>query len=143
MAPGVNPELELHRAITGARVPRLLGAIEGTLRGAPITLGVLHEFAAGSRDGWLLATEAVRNLVSGVDDGSAFVADVELLGAAVADVHVALADRLGTSTMDAEVLADVLSDRLDRPSSPPRAGQAGRPGSGPCTGRRARPGRRS
>ncbi|MBB5890934.1 aminoglycoside phosphotransferase [Kutzneria kofuensis] len=128
LAPGVNPELELHRAITGARVPRLLGAIEGTLRGAPITLGVLHEFAAGSRDGWLLATEAVRNLVSGVDDGSAFVADVELLGAAVADVHVALADRLGTSTMDAEVLADVLSDRLDRAivAAPALARQADR-----------------
>lgn len=114
LAPGVNPELELHRAIAGARVPRLLGAIEGSLRGEPVTLGVLHEFAAGSSDGWLMATEAVGNLVSGVDDDSAFVADVELLGAAVADVHVALADRLGTSTMDAEVLADVWSARLDR-----------------------------
>ncbi|MFC0547801.1 maltokinase N-terminal cap-like domain-containing protein [Kutzneria chonburiensis] len=114
LAPGVNPELELHRAITGARVPRLLGAVEGSLRGEPVTLGVLHEFAAGSSDGWLMATEAVRNLVSGVDDGTDFVADIELLGAAVADVHVTLADRLGTSTMDAEVLADVLSARLDR-----------------------------
>ncbi|EWM13168.1 Pep2 protein [Kutzneria sp. 744] len=111
---GVNPELELHRVLGGARVPRLLGSIEGTLRGAPVTLGVLHEFAAGSRDGWLLATDALHNLVSGVDDGSAFVADVELLGAAVADVHVALADRLGVSTMDSETLADVLCARLDR-----------------------------
>jgi maltokinase len=86
LAPGVNPELELHRAIAGARVPRLLGAIEGSLRGEPVTLGVLHEFAAGSSDGWLMATEAVGNLVSGVDGDSAFVADVELLGAAVGQV---------------------------------------------------------
>jgi maltokinase len=114
LAPGVNPELELHRAIAGARAPRLLGAIEGSLRGQPVTLGVLHEFAAGSRDGWQLATEAVGQLVSGVDGDPAFAADVELLGAAVADVHVALADRLGTSTMDAELLAEVLSARLDR-----------------------------
>jgi maltokinase len=114
LAPGVNPELELHRAITGARVPRLLGAIEGSLRGEPLTLGVLHEFAAGSRDGWQLATDAVRNLVSDVDSEATFLADVELLGAAVADVHVTLADRLGTSTMDAEMLADVWSARLDR-----------------------------
>ena len=110
---GVNPELELHRAIVGARVPRLLGAIEGTLRGEPVTFGVLNEFAAGSRDGWRLATDAVRSLVSDADDGAAFVADVELLGAAVADVHVTLADRLGTSTMDTDGLADVLSARLD------------------------------
>jgi maltokinase len=114
LSPGVSPELELHRAIAGARVPRLLGAIEGALRGEPVTLGVLHEFAAGSRDGWQLATDAVRNLVSGQDDGSAFVADVELLGAAVADVHATLADRLGTSTMDTEGLAETLSARLDR-----------------------------
>jgi maltokinase len=128
LSPGANPELELHRAITGARVPRLLGAIEGTLRGLPVAFAVLHEFAAGSRDGWLLATEAVRDLVSGVDDGSTFAADVEALGAVVAEVHIALADRLGTSTMDAEVLAEVLSDRLDRAiaAAPVLNGQADR-----------------
>ena len=125
---GVNPELELHRAIAGARVPRLLGAIEGTFRGEQVTYGVLNEFAAGSRDGWKLATEAVRSLVSGVDDGSAFVADVELLGKAVADVHITMADRLGTSIMDTDGLADVLSARLDRAieAAPALAKQADR-----------------
>jgi maltokinase len=112
LPPGVNPELELHRVIGGAHVPRLLGAVEGVVDGQPVTLGVLHEFAAGAEDGWRLATSVVRDLLSGKDDGTTFVADVERLGAAVAEVHIELADRLGTSTMDAVELADAMCARL-------------------------------
>ena len=58
--PGVNPELELLRFLSDARVPAHRAAgrlvrVEGRLIDA--TLGILQEYLAGARDGWELALD--------------------------------------------------------------------------------------
>lgn len=87
--PGVNPDIELTRALTGnPYVTPLLGSYEL----GDYALGMLTTFAAGSTDGWDLA------LAAATDDATDFTADSYLLGEAVGSVHSALAKALGTST---------------------------------------------
>ncbi|HEX6355556.1 maltokinase N-terminal cap-like domain-containing protein [Actinophytocola sp.] len=65
---GINPDLELHRALSQAgstNIAPLLGAIEAELAGAPVTLATLHSFASNAVDGWELACQDVRNLLTG------------------------------------------------------------------------------
>ncbi|SFN67785.1 maltokinase [Pseudonocardia ammonioxydans] len=109
LSPGPNPDLELHRALRAAgstSVAALQGGIEGTLDGEPATYGLLQEFAAGSEDGWERAVAAVR-------DGTDFTADARALGTALADVHLALRDELGTTEADPAGMARYWTARLD------------------------------
>ncbi|MFP5073038.1 maltokinase N-terminal cap-like domain-containing protein [Pseudonocardia nantongensis] len=109
LSAGVNPDLELHRALRAAgstSVAALQGAVEGTLGGEPATYGLLQEFAAGSQDGWERATAAVRG-------GHPFTADARALGEALADVHVALRDELGTTEADPAAMAGYWTSRLE------------------------------
>jgi maltokinase len=109
LSPGLNPDLELHRALRAAgsgSVAALQGGIEGTLDGEPATYGLLQEFAAGSEDGWERATEAVR-------DGTDFTGEARALGEALAGIHLALRDELGTSEADPATMASYWTSRLD------------------------------
>ncbi|MEV1294732.1 aminoglycoside phosphotransferase [Pseudonocardia sp. NPDC049635] len=109
LSPGLNPDLELHRALRSAgvgAVAALQGAIEGSLDGLPATYGLLQEFAAGSQDGWERAVRAVR-------EGRDFTADARALGAALADVHLALRDQLGAGRADPVAMAGYWTSRLE------------------------------
>ena len=109
LSPGLNPDLELHRALRSAgvgAVAALQGAIEGTLDGLPATYGLLQEFAAGSQDGWERAVHAVR-------DGRDFTDDARALGGALADVHLALRDELGAGEADPVAMAGYWTSRLE------------------------------
>jgi maltokinase len=120
MAPGVNPDLELHRALrsVGSReVAALQGAIEGTLNGEPVTLGMLQDFAANSADGWSMALASVRDLLAEGDlhadeVGGDFAAEASRLGETVAVVHAELRRALGTSERDPQALAATWHERL-------------------------------
>ncbi|WP_370588888.1 aminoglycoside phosphotransferase [Pseudonocardia sp. C8] len=109
LSPGLNPDLELHRALRAAgstSVAALQGGIEGSLGGEPATYGLLQEFAVGSEDGWELATAAVR-------DGAPFTAEARALGEALAEVHVALRDELGTAEADPAAMAAYWTRRCE------------------------------
>jgi len=97
---GVSPDVELHRALArGANphVPQLLGTIDTTRDGQPCPLGMVTRYAADAVDGWEMATASMRNLP--VDDaGADFAAEADRLGRAVASVHGALAEELGTAS---------------------------------------------
>jgi maltokinase len=120
MAPGVNPDLELHRALrsVGSReVAALQGAIEGVLDGEPVTLGMLQDFAANSADGWSMALASVRDLLAEGDlhadeVGGDFAAEASRLGETVAVVHAELRRALGTSERDVRALAATWHERL-------------------------------
>lgn len=87
--PGINPDIELTRALTGnPHVTPLLGSYHL----GDYALGMLTTFAAGSTDGWDLA------LAAAADDAADFTADSYRLGEAVGSVHAALSKALGTST---------------------------------------------
>jgi maltokinase len=118
--PGVNPDLELHRALRSVgshEVAALQGAIEGVLHGEPVTLAMLQDFAANSADGWSMALASVRDLFAEGDlhadeVGGDFAAEASRLGETVAVVHGELREALGTGEVDPRALAATWHERL-------------------------------
>ena len=94
LEPGVNPELEVTRALAGAgfeACPAPLGWIEGL----GSTLGILQRFYAGSVDGWKLATERVADHYESEDgEPDNFAEDAGALGRLTAELHGAMASAL-------------------------------------------------
>ncbi|MGP4112042.1 maltokinase N-terminal cap-like domain-containing protein [Streptomyces sp. 4N509B] len=113
VAPGLNPDLELPRALAEAgctRVPAPSAWFEAhaAVTTEPLTLGVLQPYLAGSRDGWHLAQ---RSLSQRTD----FRAAARSLGRATAEVHTALAAALPTSALgraQLEQTATAMTERL-------------------------------
>ncbi|MCW0215151.1 MAG: aminoglycoside phosphotransferase [Pseudonocardia sp.] len=120
IAPGLNPDLELHRALRrvgSEQVAGLQGAVEGLLDGRPATLGMLQDFAGNSAEGWAMALASVRDLFAEADlyaseVGGDFAGEAQRLGETVAIVHKELAEALGTGTRDGAELGSALTARL-------------------------------
>jgi maltokinase len=135
LAVGSNPDLELHRALAAVGCTHIaapLGGIEGELRGAAVTYGMLTEYLRSAADGWAMATASVRDLlaenlltdsVTGPvahthpeDVGGDFASEAYRLGHAVATVHTDLATALGSSPAPAgylDAVAEGMHHRLD------------------------------
>lgn len=122
LAPGVNPDLELHRAlreVDSKEVAELRAAIEGTLAGEPAVFGLLQDYAVNSADGWSMALISVRDLFAEADlradeVGGDFAAEAFRLGQTVAVLHGELATVLGTATVTPDSLRADMRTRLDR-----------------------------
>ncbi len=118
--PGVNPDLELHRALRSVgsnEVASLQGAIEGRVDGQPATFAMLQDFAANSADGWRMALASVRDLLAEGDlradeVGGDFAAEASRLGETVAVVHDELRRALGAAQRDPVELVAVWQARL-------------------------------
>lgn len=109
VAPGLNLDLELHRALAAGGCPCIApvrGWLEGTVDGEPTTLAMAQDYAANSADGWQMALTSVRDLFAEADlhaeeVGTDFADEAHRIGAAVAQVHTTLAEELGTEQRDA------------------------------------------
>jgi maltokinase len=127
---GRNPDIEIHRVLTEAgveHVAALLGWIEASWddESRPgrqsADLAMLQRFLRTATDGWTLALTSVRDLYAEADlhadeVGGDFASEAHRLGAAVADVHLHLADLLGTtqwSRDDLRAVAGAMLQRLD------------------------------
>ncbi|MFD0683342.1 phosphotransferase, partial [Actinomadura fibrosa] len=121
---GVNLDLEVNLALTRVgctHVAAVRGWIEleagGDGDGAePVTLGLLSDYLRTGADGWSLAIASVRDwyahTVTPAEDewaeldasvaGGDFAAEAERLGAATAEVHRALAEAFGVTTVPAD-----------------------------------------
>lgn len=127
LSAGINPDLELTRALAEAGSPHVaapLGWIEGDLPGpdgAGSTFALLQTFLRGGTEGWKLAVASVRDLYAELDlhpdeVGGDFAGESERLGAATAEVHALLAEVLDSRTATADesrTTAQQMHERLD------------------------------
>ena len=124
LQPGVNPDLEVTRALADAgslNVAPPLGWVEGEVDGEPTTLAMMQCYLRNASEGWAMATASVRDLFAEGDlhadeVGGDFAAEAERLGAATADVHGLMARTLPARTAgpeDSKATAQQLHDRLD------------------------------
>ncbi|MDQ3664443.1 MAG: phosphotransferase, partial [Actinomycetota bacterium] len=112
----------LSRALVGnPHIAQPLGWIEGEVGGEVTTLGLLQRFQRHATEGWAMATASVRDLFAEADlhadeVGGDFAAESERLGAATAEVHLALREALPSKTVGPDQLAGAtrqLHERLD------------------------------
>jgi maltokinase len=124
VAPGVNPDLEITRALAevgSTAIVAPLGWLEADLHGEITTLGMLQPFLRSASDGWALAVTSVRDLYAEADlradeVGGDFAGESERLGAATAEVHQALAQAFDARVSTAEDnrdTAELMRVRLD------------------------------
>ena len=122
--PGLNPDLEISRALTAAGSPHVaapVGWLEGTVDGQTTTLAMMQVFARNATDGWAMATASVRDLFAEADlhadeVGGDFAAESERLGVATAEVHALMAQSLPTAVAGSDESVDTgrqLHARLD------------------------------
>jgi maltokinase len=122
--PGLNPDLEITRALADAGSPHIappLGWFESDLAGERTTLALLQVFQKSASEGWAMATASVRDLFAEADlhadeVGGDFAHESERLGAATAEVHALMAQTLPTGIVGPEESADTarqLHERLD------------------------------
>jgi len=125
IAPGLNPDLELTRALQHAGSPHVApvhGWIQTEMDGREATLGVLQAFARSATEGWKLAQASVRDLYAEADlhadeVGGDFAGESHRLGSATAQVHALLAEGLPARRADrdeAVATANQMHARLDR-----------------------------
>ena len=130
LAPGQNPDIEILAALTSAgsaQVAPLYGWVETSALGPePVQLGILQQFLLGAHDGWVLALD---DLAASSAAPESFTAQAAALGAAVGEMHAALAASFPTERWEGPQLArvaDAMSARLEAALSvvPDLAGHA-------------------
>ena len=129
---GLNPDLELHRALRRQHSARGRPAARGDRgrarrlrRRVPMTVAMLQDFASNSADGWSMALASVRDLLAEGDlrpdeVGGDFAGEAPRLGRPSASVHPSSPRR---SAPPARRRRRARCRRLDaRPSGPGRRG---------------------
>lgn len=122
LAPGLNPDLEVSRALADAGCGRIVPPIayaERALGGEATTVALMQPFLHGATDGWALATTSVRDLYAEGDlhaseVGGDFAAESERLGQATAEVHMTLANALPARVVPAARFADTVQQMCQR-----------------------------
>ncbi|MCX4748320.1 hypothetical protein OG455_22860 [Kitasatospora sp. NBC_01287] len=111
--PGPHPETDALRALTRVRCRRIPG-LAGWLHteGDPqhsVVLGILEDFLPARGDGWQLAVEQAADCLGDscrVPALGGFTAEAKTLGAAVAEVHAALAEAFPQVVLDCDAVAE-------------------------------------
>ena len=120
--PGPNRDVDLHRALRGSpHIAPPLAVLTDTRGAEPVVLGFMQRFLPDAVEGWATATASVRDLLAEGDlhadeVGGDFAGESGRLGAAVAEVHGALAEATGVREIGrVELAAEVaaMNARLD------------------------------
>jgi maltokinase len=114
--PGPNPDVEITRVLAAAGVPHVLGPL-AELRRDDTDLAVLREFLVGATEGWQLARTSMRDLLASrlppEECGGDLAPDIERLGSALAELHVAMAASFGTEPGDVAAWVGEMAEQLD------------------------------
>ena len=124
LQPGLNPDLEVTRALADASSPHVappLAWLEGDVEGQTTTLGMMQCFLRNASEGWAMATASVRDLFAEGDlhadeVGGDFAGEAERLGAATAEVHALMRNTLPSRLAgpeDSQATAAQLHERLE------------------------------
>ena len=114
LSPGPNLEAQVLSALTGSGItPRLVGTL--TTPDGAYDLGLFAQRIPDARDGWAYCVEACR-------DGRLVDDEMRRLGTTLGRLHIDLAEIFGTSTVDAQVIAQAMLDRLDAACASVHAG---------------------
>jgi maltokinase len=116
VTPGVNPDIEIHEALTRAESTHV-AALYGHVATEDLHLAMLQQFLRTASDGWDLALVSARNLFAEGDlhadeVGGDFAGEAHRLGAAVSDVHLILAEEFPSGPLDLAGTARGMRDRL-------------------------------
>jgi len=120
--PGGSRDVDLHQALSGnPHIAAPLGVLTDERATPPVVLAFLQRFLPDAVEGWAMATASVRDLLAEGDlhadeVGGDFAGEAGRLGAAVAEVHAALAAATGGRTVGPAGLAaevDAMHARLD------------------------------
>lgn len=116
VTPGVNPDIEIHEALTRAGSTNV-AALYGHVTQEDLSLAMLQQFLRTASDGWDLALASARNLFAEGDlhaeeVGGDFAGEAHRLGSAVAEVHQLLAHEFPTESLDLAAVAHAMRDRL-------------------------------
>ncbi|CAN5403918.1 hypothetical protein BH23ACT7_BH23ACT7_09520 [soil metagenome] len=120
---GINPDVEITRALTEAKfpfAPRQQGALELQAPDQePTALVVLSDFIAGSREGWEAATTEVSGVAAGLisPEEAPVLADLVELGAAVGTLHENLRDAFGAERASPGVVTTWIEAMRDQAES--------------------------
>src|SRR5262249_34180741 len=113
--PGVNPDLEIGRFLTGRtdfrHVPRVAGSLEARERaGEPVTLGVLQEFVPNEGDAWSYTLDALGRYFDRVltswQSAAAPLPSGALIDLAAREMSADDFERIGTYVPQARLLAE-------------------------------------
>lgn len=100
---GPNPDVEIHAALAGTGT---VAELFGTWSHDDTDLAVFLEAFTDPRDGYVLACHHAA-------EGRSFAAHARALGEGLSAIHTALAERLSTGTVPAEVLASTWRSRFE------------------------------
>jgi maltokinase len=115
---GPNPDIEVTSALAGAGFEHVAAPV-ATWEQEATHLAVVQPYLAGGTDGWALALTSLRDLYGSecddpADCGGDFASEARRLGQVTAQMHVALADTLGTADADTHEWAGLMERQLER-----------------------------
>ena len=120
VTPGVNPDIEIHDALTrgGAdSIAELYGWVElasPSPEEPPMQLAMLQQFLSGATDGWDLALASAAAAIDETGGAAAdFTDEARRLGVAVGEVHELLRQQFGVLPLDGPATAAVMAQRLE------------------------------
>src|SRR5688572_12803273 len=115
---GPNPDIEVTSALAGAGFEHVAAPV-ATWEESGIHLAVVQPFLAGGTDGWALALTSLRDFYGSEsedprDAGGDFGAEARRLGQVTAQMHVALAEALGSGPANTQEWAGLMERQLER-----------------------------
>lgn len=132
LTPGINPDIEIHTALTRAESTHIAGLYGWVQTGRPVGAGpgdaadqdvlqlaLLQQFLRTAADGWDLAQASVRNLFAEADlhaeeVGGDFAGEAKRLGIALREVHQDLHARFpADDVIDLRAVTRRMNERLD------------------------------